>query len=360
MIIMDVLEQEKKPMTYTQPCQIVALLPSGKTVKREGAEPSEFADTISNSTVNWIDYSSSNLDNDIEKVAVEVGFSKTLVSSLTIKYCSAYEDLDSELGIKVPAVKVKRFEVTVNPLYIMVRENLILTLHSTEVLRLRLFSKYAEAFFKKISFETSVTDRLSIILERIIDENNNANFDHLREIEEQGDELSKELMDTEAPPARLGPHIYEMKHALIAYLNALWATVDVINGVRYGDAELLTDDPKILQNFSVLVTDVNQQIGLAEHLSEVLASGLEVLQSIYNNQLQALNNRMALVTAYLTILGTAALVPNTIATILGNTAFAMRPADVGWYITLLAGSTLIATYASYRWAKKRGLLPKIS
>ena len=151
-----------------------------------------------------------------------------------------------------------------------------------------------------------------------------------------------------------------MKQALIAYLNALWATVDVINGVRYGDAELLTDDPKILQNFSMLVSDVNQQIGLAEHLSEVLASGSEVLQSIYNNQLQALNNRMALVTAYLTILGTAALVPNTIATILGNTAFAMKSADLGWYITLLAGSTLIATYASYRWAKKRGLLPKIS
>lgn len=38
------------------------------------------------------------------------------------------------------------------------------------------------------------------------------------------------------------------------------------------------------------------------------------MQSIYNNQLQSLNNRFALVTAYLTVLGTAFLVPNTIAT----------------------------------------------
>jgi magnesium transporter len=36
------------------------------------------------------------------------------------------------------------------------------------------------------------------------------------------------------------------------------------------------------------------------------------MQSIYNNQLQSLNNRFALMTAYLTVLGTAFLVPNTI------------------------------------------------
>jgi len=42
------------------------------------------------------------------------------------------------------------------------------------------------------------------------------------------------------------------------------------------------------------------------------------MQSIYNNQLQSMNNRFALVTAYLTVLGTAFLVPNTIATIAGS------------------------------------------
>lgn len=118
-----------------------------------------------------------------------------------------------------------------------------------------------------------------------------------------------------------------MKHALITYLNALWETVDVIHDVRYGDAELLTDEPDLLHRVGLLVEDVERQIGLAEHLSEVLASGLEVLQSIYNNQLQVLNNRMALIMTYLPILGTAVLVPNTLATIFGNSAFAMTPED---------------------------------
>ncbi|MFZ1898023.1 hypothetical protein [Methanoregula sp.] len=53
-------------------------------------------------------------------------------------------------------------------------------------------------------------------------------------------------------------------------------------------------------------------------MSNVPALGLEVMQSIYNNQLQSLKNRFALVTAYLTVLGTAFLIPNTIATISGS------------------------------------------
>jgi magnesium transporter len=149
-----------------------------------------------------------------------------------------------------------------------------------------------------------------------------------------------------------------MKHALITYLNGLWETVDVLNTLRYGDPEILTDDPKILQRLGGLVVEVNYQIGLAEHMSEVLASGLEVMQSIYNNQLQVLNNKLALLVAYLTVIGTAVLVPNTLATALSNPAFQMGPEDAGWYIALLAGSTILSTLIAYWWVKSRGLLPE--
>jgi magnesium transporter len=108
----------------------------------------------------------------------------------------------------------------------------------------------------------------------------------------------------------------------------------------------------------ILAEDVNRQIGLAEHMSDVLASGLEVMQSIYNNQLQILNNKLALVVAYLTIIGTAVLVPNTLATIFGNSAFNMDSSDIGWYTALLVVSTAIATFASFCWVKKSGWIPK--
>ena len=149
-----------------------------------------------------------------------------------------------------------------------------------------------------------------------------------------------------------------MKHSLITYLNALWDGMHVLNTLRYGDAELITDDEQLLEKLEILAADVNRQIELAEHLSEVLASGLEVLQSIYNNQLQMLNNRMALLMTYLTILGTAVLVPNTLATILGNSTFNMDAGDTWWYVILMIVSTVGATWLVYSWVKKKGWIPK--
>ena len=122
---------------------------------------------------------------------------------------------------------------------------------------------------------------------------------------------------------------------------------------------MISDSPKLLARVGILSDDVNRHIALSEHMSDVLASGLEVLQSIYNNQLQILNNRLALVMTWLTILGTAVLVPNTIATVLGNSAFDMGPKDQGWYLVLIIFSTIIATWAAYWWVNKKGLMPKV-
>jgi magnesium transporter len=261
------------------------------------------------------------------------------------------------MGLMLPAVTVKKFDVFVSPILILIRKDLILTIHDEKVNRLVRFSRYADAFMRKIKPSLVEPDKLSIILTRIIDENNNKNFDYLREIEAQGDELSKILMDPTTPRGIIGPEIHSMKHALINYLDTMWATLDVINSLRHGDAELITDSPKLLARLGILSDDVNRHIALSEHMSEVLASGLEVLQSIYNNQLQVLNNRLALVVGWLTLLGTAVLVPNTLATIFSNSAFEMGPEDKWWFSILLILSTIISTLMAYLWVKKKGLLP---
>ena len=62
-----------------------------------------------------------------------------------------------------------------------------------------------------------------------------------------------------------------------------------------------------------------------------------------------MNNRFALVTAYLTVLGTAFLVPNTIATIAGSGVMEGTMAAQWWYVPLLAASTIVATLVSLLW-----------
>jgi Mg2+ and Co2+ transporter CorA len=60
----------------------------------------------------------------------------------------------------------------------------------------------------------------------------------------------------------------------------------------------------------------------------------------------------------LTIIGTALLVPNTIATILSQTnIFLFNPSDTGWYLSFLVIVTALATIVSWWWIKKIGLFP---
>jgi magnesium transporter len=329
----------------------------GRPLKLAGDNPHEFIQFLKESSIAWLNFPVSDIKRDAEIIAMSLGFSSSLVPTLLSNYLSAYEDRDTEMGLMLPAVMVRNFEVLISPMLIMVRKDLILTIHDEKVNRMIRFSRYADAFMRKIKLSLLQQDKLTIILTRIIDENNNRNFDHLREIETRGDELSKILLDPMTPRGMIAPEIHNMKHALISYLDTLWATLDVVNSLRHGDAELMTDSPKLLARVGILSDDVNRHIALSEHMSEVLASGLEVLQSIYNNQLQILNNRLALVMTWLTILGTAVLVPNTLATIFSNSAFNLGHEDRGWYLALLIISTIISTWAAYWWIRKKGLLP---
>ncbi|VVC03716.1 CorA-like Mg2+ transporter protein [Candidatus Bilamarchaeum dharawalense] len=335
----------------------VALMNDGTTCEHEARDIPEFLQKTKLANISWIDYIVDDLNGSASKAALDFGFSEQLITPLLKSTRSSYEDLDSELGLRIPAIIVNGFDVKIEYLLILMRKNLVVTIHTTEVKRFFRIRRYAKIFMRKIKPKLSPQDKLTSVLIRIIDENNARNFDHLREIEENSDKLSAKLSTINSRREELGKDIHLMKHALISYLNGLWETVDVLNTLRYGDPELLTDDPIILQRMSGLVAEVNGQIGLAEHMSEVLASGLEVIQSIYNNQLQVLNNKLALLVAYLTVIGTAVLVPNTLATALGSDVFHLGPEDAWWYILVILGSTVLSTVVAYWWVKSRGLLP---
>ncbi len=337
----------------------VALSPSGTIFKGGAESASSFLEILDSATMAWIDYVTPDFSNDAVNAATQLGFSKELGSYLLSGELSTYQDFDTEMGIKIPSIQVRQLEVQPYPLLLLLRKNFILTIHPLNIdRRFNRLRRYSETFLKKIPIDASNPDKLTMLLMRIIDENNDRNFEHLREIEELGDKLNETMIDPYTPRAKLGPEIYHMKHALITYLNALWDTVHVLHTLRYGDAELITDDPRLLDKLGILYEDVNRQIGLAEHMSEVLASGLEVLQSIYNNQLQNLNNRLALLVTYFTIIGTALLVPNTLATAMGDPVFNLGTKDQWWWWILMVGSTIVATIGIYVWMKKQGWLPK--
>lgn len=335
----------------------VALASGQKPVKVYGDQPSEFRDIVQSCNVAWINFGVADLEKDGTEIASMFGFSDTLVPSLVKGYYSNYEDREVELGLMVPAVRIHGLEIKTYNLVILIRKNLILTMHNEAVTRFIQFSRYADTFLRKLPENMAPEDKLTNMLVRILDENNNRNFEQLREIQDQGDKMAEYLSDPRSPREKAGRNIYEMKHALIEYLNSMWRTNDVLNSLRYGDADVITDNPKVLIKVGLLIEDVNRQISLAEHMSDVLASGLEVLQTIYNNQLQTLNNRMTLAVAWLTILGTALLVPNTIATYFGSIA-GLDPKTFLWYTIVIVLATINATLLAWWWVGSKVIMPK--
>ncbi len=337
----------------------VGLYPSGKTNKQDAESPIPFLEIMNRSVISWVDYITDDPVKDIPVVAAQMGFSDTFITSMSGETTITYQDFDSEMWMSIPSIQIRGTEVKGYPLLMLIRKNLVFTLHVSLVdkrfIRLR---RYSDTILKKIPPDGLPEDSLTILISRIIDANNDSNFRHLRVIEEHGDELNEDLMKPETDRTQLAPKIYQMKHALITYMNALWDSVDVLHALRYGDAELISNDVKLLDLLSIMTDEVKSQIGLAEHMSEVLASGLEVMQTIYNNQLQHLNNRIALVMTYLTIVGTAVLVPNTIATVMGNSVFDLGPDDKWWYILLMVGITAISTALVWWWIRKMGWMPK--
>ncbi|MDD1658412.1 MAG: CorA family divalent cation transporter [Methanomicrobiales archaeon] len=334
-----------------------AALRAEGTLRRESQNIDDFMEFVKDAHLVWIDYIVDDIERDVCTVAQSLGFTELLVRSLMKNPRSGYEDFDNEMGLMIPAIFMEGFDVKLEPLFILIHETAIVTLHTREVRRFFRMRRYAETLLRKIPRDIPPCDKITHLLIRIIDENNSRNFDYLAQIEEQGDALSKELTNPKTPRALIAQKIYEMKHALIVYLGGLWATVDALSSLRYGDAELLTDDDKILDRINALIVEVQAQIGLAEHLSEVLASGLEVLQSIYNNQLQILNNRLAMLVAYLTIIGTALLVPNTIATVASNMMFNFTEEHIPLYLGTIILSTIVATAGAWWLVKKAGWLP---
>jgi magnesium transporter len=344
---------------------------SGRTFKQEDEAPNNFLEIINRSSITWVDYITDDPTKDLPMVAAQMGFSETFINNLSGCDQLNYSDFDTEMWLTFPAVQIRGTDVKAYPLVVLIRKNLIFTFHPRLIdkrfLRLR---RYSETFLRKIPMDIRPEDRMTILLSRILEANNDSNFRHLRIIEEFGDELNRDLMDRDVDKSTLGPKIYEMKHALIIYLNALWESGDVLQTIRYGDAELLTDDPKLVNLFAAMVDQVKSQIGLSEHMSEVLASGIEATQAIYNNQLTIannqltisnnkltlLNNRLSKIVAYLTIIGTAILIPNTIATVLGNSVWVLGPDFLPAYLTLMASATVGGSLLMWIWIKKTGLM----
>ncbi|MBM3291408.1 hypothetical protein FJY84_01885 [Candidatus Bathyarchaeota archaeon] len=394
----------------------------------------EFVPIVENSEISWVDCFADDFDGSALTVALMFGFSDSLVTELLSNKIGGYEDFGTEMGLLLPKFRVHDLELSLNPLLILIKDKLILSIHNHETRRFNNLRRYAESYLSRLTKNYQKEEWLSLTLLRIIDENNTKNFERLQDIEEGSDDLTCDLKGDTVDSKHITDQIYQMKQTMLKYDSGLWATIDVLAELRSGDAELVTDSPQILEKIGYSIDDINRQLGLAEHLTEVLASSMECIQSInnnllqeknnllqdknnklqgmnnllqkrnnelqeysnqlqeYNNKLQeknnqlqevnntiseknnsiseynnliseknnvltAANNRLTKLAAFLAIIATGFVVPNTIATVLSQTnIFSFNTNDAPFYILLILGTTIGGTILTYLWSKRTGLL----
>jgi len=389
-------------------------LSAGGTQSTRSSHLEDFFPLIEQASIAWTDIKVDDFEKEIVETGMKFGYSELLIKQLLTRlgdgtrFLGGYEDYDTEMGLLLPAISAKGSDITINPVVLLLKQNVIVTIRSNKTHVFRNLHRYAETFMRRLPKNLNQVDWLTLLLIRIADENNERNFEQLQEIDKGSENLTKDLRTDCAVRSEVGDEIYQMKLTLVRYLSCLWGTSDTLNSLRYGDANLLSDDTQVLDKISMLIREVRDHLSLAEHLSEVLASGLECLQSIHNNQLQdrnnilqdrnnvlqeknnkladlnnklqgknnllqeksnkltmlnnrlsVLNNRITLLAVFLAIIGAGFVVPNTIATVMSQTnIFIFTPADMGWYLTLITASTVVATLLVWFWVKKKGLLPK--
>ena len=163
--------------------------------------------------------------------------------------------------------------------------------------------RYADVNLRKMHSSLTISERRTSFLIRLLDENCNDHFDQLRFIEDHADAVGYELSEMDAHIKDVGKRIFQVKHITIVYLSTLWHLLDVINSLRFGDAELIDNNHKILGKLNLMSEDISRQVELSEAMSEVLVSGMDVLQALYNNQLLVINNRMVLATIFAYLIG---------------------------------------------------------
>ena len=108
----------------------VTIPPGSRPVRLQGDTPQEFLDQVKVSSLTWLNFTVKDVEKDAVGIAKTFGFSEGIIPSLMKGYYANFEDRDVEVGILLPAVRVKRVDITWFPLIILVRKNLILTIHS--------------------------------------------------------------------------------------------------------------------------------------------------------------------------------------------------------------------------------------
>jgi magnesium transporter len=288
----------------------VAGLQEGTPFKKPTVNLEEIPEIISAQHLTWIECVVDSITDDAPKILEKCSISMD-ASLLLSGYVSSYEDRGDTLGLMIPFVVPGNNKTLTAPILIFIKKDLIVTIHDDYGGKITRLYNYAPTLLRKLPKEAdSWADRQTILLARIIDEISEANYSILRLIVERAEQFEIDLAGSRQVTRDISLELSNMKTSLLTFLNAIWASYDTVHNLKYGDAELISDDEVILGKFEVILGRLDRQIQMSENVMQMVATGANVVQT-------EVTNKVTILIIWWTVAGTAELVPNTIATVFG-------------------------------------------
>jgi len=312
----------------------------------------ELQEIVSRSSITWVNCPVDDVRKDSSEVAQSFGFKADMIERLLRGRYSSYADDDTEFGMLLPAIVMERSTVETHLVIILIKDGLILTVHDRRITRFARFIRYAQIFIKKMHADWTRTDRLTVILLRLIDENNRRNFLSIRGMTGEVDNLQRAFANERLSITKIATKIQRVRHTLVKLLSVLWENYDIMRILQEGDIALVSTRPELLDRFNRIMKENSTYIQLGENLANIIGSGAEAMQDYYQTRLVRLNNVLSFTCTWLGILGTIFLVPNTIATAMASSTYQLKPSDAWWYTLVLVVATVVSTFITYKVIRK--------
>ncbi|MEO9277941.1 MAG: CorA family divalent cation transporter [Nitrososphaera sp.] len=322
---------------------IAGLQPDGVPFKTPSVDLTEAVRVATGGHLTWIECVVDNIVEETPKILekLSIGMDPSLLLS---GYVSSYEDRGDTLGIMIPFVVPGNNTTQTAPLLIFIKKDLVLTIHDDYGGKITRLYNYAPTLLRKLPKEPdNWTDRQTLLLARIIDEISESNFSILRLIVERAEQFEIDLAGSRQVTRDISLELSNMKTSILTFLNAVWATYDTVHNLKYGDAEMMSDNESILAKFEIILGRLDRQIQMSENIMQMAATGANVIQT-------EVTNKVTVLIIWWTVAGTAELVPNTIAT-----AFGLYPNHeaIFWpIISIIVGSAAVATTVAYMYVRK--------
>ena len=326
---------------------IAGIEEQGVPFKKESINLEEAAKTISLGNLTWIEVVVDDIVAETPQILERLGITME-ASTLLSGYITEYEDAGDTLGIMLPFIFTGENRTQTSPCLIFMKKDLILTIHDDYGGKITKLYNYTDTLMRKLpQSPDSWAERQTMLLFRLLDEVSETNFSVLRSIVERAEQIEVDLAGSRQITRDLSLELSNMKRSVLSFLNAVWATHDVVRNLKYGDPDMVSDDDDILEKFEVVLATLDRQIQMAENVLEVISTGITAINTESSNQLTKL-------IVWLTVAATAVLVPNTLATIFGIPDLNIT---YTWVIPVLIIATVISSVLTYAWTKQYRVFP---